>query len=1437
MSIDIPYSEFSSVSFGIHGDQENEIDAVGKVMYMDSVRNGIPFPGGISDRSMGTSSHDYNCSTCKYTKKFCPGHFNVLYLNYPVLSPFFLKEIIKWLKIICFNCGKIIIPVKKLPIRKDKILTEYVKLSTRATNKNIICVNCSSVHPYITKDKSDPVSIIMEFYDTKNTSSRNQPVVRLPLNPHLIRTVFNKISDETVINMGKPLISHPKKFIISSLRIPPVTIRPDIRKMGAGRSNNNDLTVLLQTIVRINDELPVEIPSAVDKELQIKIHNICLAVHDLIKGSSGTGKRSIVNNSKKPLMSIAKRFPRKYGRIRRNLLGRRANHMARSFITCDPYLKIDEVGVPISIARNLQFPEIVREYNYDQMLIYFMNGTKRYPGCTKIKKVSNGKTYFVDKVAKLEIGDTIYRDMVNGDIVCFNRQPSLEPSSISSMKVVIMEHGETFRINLSACVLFNADFDGDAMNLLASLSNRTVNEIGELSSPARFFIAYKDASPKIGSAQDALIGCAKFTKSSVKIDKFHAMKMFSQIKVYHDFSKYPIDKIFTGREIFSILLKETGNLINYTGIAATYKENQASFRKYDPRDIKVEIDRGELKTGVLDKASIGEGAHGGLYHIIHNQYGARTALEASYNIQQLIITYLFNRGVTVSIRDILLKDDAVKEIQKISESLIADSLKITDDLNQGKLIPPIGKTINEYYEELQMNALNPGDDFWQYILGSIDPDNNDLYEMIMSGSRGKLWNFAHISSSLGQAEINGERMLENFNGRTFPYFTKYDSNPGSRGFVVNSYILGMTVTEFLFSSQVARYAIINKALSTSITGMYNRFSIKNLESAIVDNLRRLSNDQLIIQLLYGIDGSDPRFVEKVKFPTMKKDMSNQQFEDNFRSNINLFEKEFQNKSVQKLLDDEFSQLKQDRDFYRKVLIDIETTGGPLYSDSISMPVNINRIIEDTLYNLELKKYSGIKINPVKTIEKVNALCVSIMYCLYNETQEKSKTDIPKYIQFNTTFLQILIRSYLNTSFLVNKNITDDALDIIIQNIRLVYLKSLIGYGMAAGIISAQSVCEPLTQAVLDSHHNAGASSTKKKGMFRVKEILGATPTDKMKSPSMVLHVLPEYEKNESKVREIANHIEMLNIRKFIINWQIFYEKYGEPLHPSYKHEKSLIKDFEKYNVHVKVPSDLANWCIRLQLDKSKMIEKQMKIETIYHVVRQTFPATHIVYSTDNSDIIVMRIYIRNIISKKNIDTKQMKELSNDILNTIVRGIKGIRAAYVQSTPKTVIKEDGSVSNENNYFIFTDGTNMEKILENPYILHDTAQSDSIIEMYEIAGITAARRKIVDELKAQIGDINMKHFYLYADVQTNSGSVSSINRYGNAARSNSPLLLLSDANPLLVLENAAVNGLEDNLSGVSPRIILGSNVNTGSLYNTFILDEEFVKEKTSNLSSLI
>jgi DNA-directed RNA polymerase II subunit RPB1 len=973
------------------------------------------------------------------------------------------------------------------------------------------------------------------------------------------------------------------------------------------------------------------------------------------------------------------------------------------------------------------------------------------------------------------------------------------------------------------------------MNLIFPRSSRTRNEIWELANPGQFFISYQSGNPALGQSHDSVIGLAELTSNGTSMDKFHAMKMFSQTKVRHNFSQYGRERNFTGREIVSIFLRESGNHVNLVAKPSSYQEMHSKFRRYDPTDIKVEIDRGEIKSGVLDKSTIGGDSPGGLYHIIHNQYGPEAALEACFYMQQMANSYLFCRGFTIHMGDLVLKDSALAKIREIERGLIKNSMQITEQLNQGKIISPIGKTLNEYYEELQINALRHDDEIWRFILGSIDPENNNLYKSIITGTKGKLFNMKNTVCALGQVEINGERMRENFGRRSLPYFTKDDSDPMSRGYVPDSYITGLSLPSMLFHSMESRYALINRALSTAVTGHYNRMAVKNLEAIIIDNRRRAMNGERVTQILYGADGADPRFVENVRVPIAAADLTTETFERDFHTRA-----AGKQKSLQEALDAEFEQLQRDREFYIRLFLTLETSSGQPYTDRVSSPINPHRIIEDTLYNLGLKSDDSVERNLdlAEAVAKIRQLCDEIPYCLLNQIQRERRAPIPEYLRENCTMICIVIRSYLNTATLLKRGVTDEVLSIVIKKIELAYHQSLISYGKNIGIITSQCISEPMTQMVLNSHHFAGAGGVKRRGLFRIKEVLTATPTYKMRAPTMTLQVLPRFRNNKIKVQEIANHIEMLPLRQFVSGWQVFFEKFGEPEHPNFITESKFIRNFAKYHIHNAPPGDLTRWCIRLALDKIKLIEKQMKIETIYHRVRQEFPFTYVVYSSDNAENNIMRIYLRNSFSKKGvITTQQVAELVEELQNLGVRGVDGVKAAYVVEGGNHVVQANGSVKKEPAYYIATSGTNLERILENPYIDPDTVQSDSIAEMYQLFGIGAARNKIISELKGQISGSSHRHYTIYADEMTSSGVVTSIDRYGSAKRSASVLLRISDASPIAVIEESAVNSFSDDLTGVSPSIMVGKNPRVGDLYNRFKLDEEMTAKNSSNIDSAV
>jgi DNA-directed RNA polymerase beta' subunit len=977
------------------------------------------------------------------------------------------------------------------------------------------------------------------------------------------------------------------------------------------------------------------------------------------------------------------------------------------------------------------------------------------------------------------------------------------------------------------------------MNSIVAQNIQARNECMTISKVSRWFISPQNHAPLVGAFQDGLIGISELTKYGLKFNKWHAMQMFGDIHqagLNYDFS----DKSYTNRQLVSRLLPE----INLIGKEPSfYKSQYANFIKYNPEDIKVKIVRGELQSGVIDKAVAGQGVAGSIFHIIANEYGNDAALETVYNLQQIVHRFFGYHGFTVGIADINVSEPALAEIKRRLATMMLNSRKITQRLNNSKLIAPLGMELRDFYENEQLGALSAGDDFANPILADIDVEVNQMFKLIGSGSKGKLNNFVAINGAIGVQTINGRRFGYQAGwGRTSPYFVRYDAEPEANGFISMSFREGVRSDVYAFMAGEARHGLISNALSTSITGYQNRISIKNLESILVDNLRKSAKGMNVIQPLYAECGLDPSKMEKVKFPSI--DISQEKFDADYKTKLDAVDKKYRNAETQEALDAEYKQLAVDREKYRSIHLGLESHNPKEYvmNTSKQMPVNVARIIDDVVYNYTdmTDKLGDKTLDPVLTVNLVKDLCDGLGYVFLNELQRKLKRKIPKHIIASTTLIQILIRSYLCTSYLIRKGVTANLLDIIVQRILLMYKKALIDYGTSVGILAAQCVCELMTQYVLDSKHRTGGQGgTQTNAIVRIQEILGAKSTESMKNPHMLIMVKPEYENDKLKVQEIANHIEMMSFGRFVSNTRIFFETYGKPTHPDYKREASDITLFEKHNAGMKVPGDLAKWCVRFGLNKEEMILKSMKLETIVLAIRKAHPELYLVYTPENSDNLYIRCYLRNTMFKQTLDyyTDSVLFIMNEVKKVIVRGVKDIVGTAVIDVMKNEVGADGSLSMKKVSAIYASGSNMADVLSNPYIDPYRTQSDSIEEMQRVFGVTAARNKIINEMMSALDGLNRIHCSVFADEMCYAGQVSNIQKTGLQKRENANVTLrLSFQTAIQVIQDAAIHGLVDHISGISGPLVMGTNPNIGTTYNQIVVNRQFIEENAKTLETI-
>lgn len=1415
----IPDGIIESVIFSPRNTSDNRINSNCIINNSKSSKDNIPINNGPNDTRLGTTENNIICNTCYNNVRNCPGHFGNVDLNIPVKNPLFKDEIRQWLKIICFNCGSLIIDKKShiSHIEPRHRLREYVRLTR--TEKNLNCHKCNETHPNIIKDPSSPVDIVAEYY------ANNILTTSEVLYNHTISNIFDRVSSETLKILSIHPRSHPRNFILDSIPISPSTSRPDIRR-NAWNTRNNDFTTFYKYIIDFNNKLPLIRPDIIPEDKKMYCKLLDLIYNSMIKGTTMTGKYSIVTNANVSLNSYSSTLVGKPGRIRANLNGKRAWYISRGVISCDPHQKFNEIGIPQKMARSMQVKETVTHYNKKYLDIFFYNGTETYPGCTRITK-KNGNTFIRESINDsfvLEVGDILYRDIIDGDVALLNRQPTLVTEAISAVKLIVIKDSNTIRLNISQCVLFGADFDGDAMVLIFNNDIMSRFESYNIASISNRMISYKNGTPWIGMVQDNLIGISKATKDDNKMSKLTSMyltRQFNNIIDYNDRETYK-----------SLISKFLPDDLNYSKKTSYYKKEYEPYINYSSNDKRLEILNGTIINGVIDKGVIGEGVSGSIIHVVYNKYGPKVSELLINTLQTFSINCLSKQGYTLNFDDLEISSSSKQKITKLRDNIIMDSKKTHDDLINGKIIPPIGYTEEKYYHILLTQRTSITDEFIIPMLEQKNIGDNSLYNMSSHCGVGKIDNFKSIRSSMGMPTIDGDLFPDTYgDGRTMPYYKRCELSIESFGMSKNSLLEGYKTSSYIASCADARANNINKVLSTSVPGTISRQLIKMSEDVIVDNLRNCVSGKNVYSLLYGGDGFDVRSFEKDIIPTIY--LNEKELKKKYK---------FNHKNV--IFDEEYKQISDDRIRYVELYITLEYINNTKLTNNIKTPVNVKRIILDTHHRYideDIKQF-----DPISTLKKINIFLEELSYIYSNNIQKNQKSKIPEHYKRCLFIYKIYIRSHLNIRNLNNYKISNEGINIILESIWNKLKKSLISYGTSSGIIATQALMEPITQYIISSHHRSGISGLGGEDVSFLKkfsELQEAKPTNKLTGPEMIIFPSDEYIFDKKQVELIASEIECLYIRDITNNTKIFYEDIKNPIHPDYKHEKKIIETFYKIN-KTPIPKNITKFVIRLEFNKIHMIKKKIELRNISEAIKDKYMQIHIVMSNENDNQInpFIRLYIPSSLlknNKKNNIKEYVKDLSVSIINTKIRGIDNITSCGVVKKQRKKIDKDGNIIDKIIYVIITKGTNLLEILKHKKINQYNTDTSSVMEIQQVYGISAAKAKYNSLLLKLCGsDICYSHYHTITNVVSHMGRIIPMNRTGLGIRSpNDTLHRASFEFLIMVLKNASLKNNKSIVKGISPNLILGQTPRIGTTYNSFSINEDIVKANKISVDDII
>ena len=1487
-------SSVSYVGFSLSGDDDHTRDSYAAVTSWELYTAAhTPTPGGAYDLRLGTTDHGFLCLTCAHGKKLCPGHRGHLDLKVAVVQPIAVAEVRRWLRVACHACGAIIVDREKyerLPAARR------LEEASSTTTEGKVC-RCGAVHPKIAKDAEDHFTF---WAEPPGGAAAAPAVARQPnepfrperrgrkLYPDTIRAILERIADADVEALGRGAAAHPRKLVLRVVCVPPNTIRPGVRSFGGGSgASYHDSTNLLQHLVKRNSTLPDRLPDAmgplgpaggaVDDALDRAVQNLQQIYYDLVAGSSATsvtqgsgGRRGLVVGSR-AVSSFLRNLPRKEGRIRANMLGRRVCYISRSTISGNTALRIDQVGVPLEFARMLQVKETVQAHNRDWLMPFFLNGRRQYPGSTIVVRRATGEAHDVSGLRdfRLEAGDVLYRDLIDGDAVFFNRQPTLERSSIGVHRAVVTQDPSihTFQMNVLSCEGYNADFDGDQMNLWAAREPAPRAEAMYMSAIANWFFSSKTSGPVNGQVQDSVVGCHELTRSHVRVDKYHAMGLFAGLSGLAAlgalrFDTRPPGETYTGRELASLVFAATP--VDYRGAPSSYSDVYAPYLTFDPDETLTVVERGRLVRGVLDKKSVGAKASGGLFHLVGREYGPQRAIDAIFALQQVALQFLLRRGFSVGTADLVPTPAARDAFRRLMAGVVLESHAIGERLLRGAIVPPIGSTVREFHERLQINALKlPETEMLRWILGQIRPDTNGFFRMVADGSKGTNPNLFNVMSGIGQTIINGERVREQFGfRRTLPYFPRFALAPEAGGFVKNSYIGGMTSGEYIFQDMNGRFDLLTKALTTSVTGYFMRKGVMVNQSSVVDNHRRVTKDSRVVQFLYGENGADTRHLERVALPTVDLD------DDALRraSWVDVAAACAPSPpgdlaDAQAAVDAAAAAVAADRDDLRRAAGRIAATNfGFVFDEKILLPVNVARIVASVRTAADhATPTAAAHVPPTAAalaarVARVADLCRRLPYAYFNEIQERRGAPVPRHLAAGARLTAVLVRAVLAPPALVS--LSDEQLAYIVEVVRQRFAESLVDYGTAVGVIAPQAVSEPLTQYMLDSHHRSVGGGTSKVGLVRINEIFSAQVVAKERSASMSIAmrapggtpggtasgtVSGTASGSMAAAAEFANSIEHVSLRRFVRHYDVLLEPAAALVYPPYAADAEWIEAFSRAHPLVRPPGDLTNWCLRFAVDKAALVLKAVDLELVVRRLRARHVDLHVVHTPEASPDVVVRAWLRSgAATGAGPAEARVRAYAEAVLDTPIRGVRGVARAAAEAVERRRVGSGGAYEKTSVAVVRTSGTNLYSAFLHDGVDAAATITSSIGDTYDLLGIEAARAKIVSETRAFMEDStpNLAHLYLYADEMTTTGRYTSVERGGLTLREHNNIFLrMTYGAPVQVVTNAALTGARSKIYGLAAPQLLGAVPQIGTLYNALTVDEAFVRANTVSVDSIL
>jgi DNA-directed RNA polymerase subunit A' len=909
MALDTP-QDLERIDFGLMDPESYRDISATKVITADTYDDdGFPIDMGLMDPRLGVIDPGLECKTCGKHSGSCNGHFGHIELAAPVIHVGFAKLIRRLLRGTCRECSRILLTEPEQAEFRDRLdrtrdlgqdVDDVTKAAIRQARKKDRCPHCGEEQFDIQHEKpttyyeiqdvlaSDyPARIAKAMEPDENSAritpreladatgldvSRVQEIISGEFRPRPddrralesaldielteedmnklmasdIRDWFEHIPDDDIETIGIDATdSRPEWMIQTVLPVPPVTARPSIT-LDNGQRSEDDLTHKLVDIIRINQRFmenrEAGAPQLIIEDLwELLQYHVTTFMDNEISGTPPARHRS-----GRPLKTLSQRLKGKEGRFRGSLSGKRVNFSARTVISPDPTLSLNEVGVPDRVATEMTQTMNVNDRNLEAARRYVRNGPEAHPGANYVRRTDGRRLKVTEKNCeelseKVEPGWEVSRHLIDGDIIIFNRQPSLHRMSIMAHEVVVMPY-KTFRLNTTVCPPYNADFDGDEMNMHALQNEEARAEARVLMRVQEQMLSPRFGENIIGAIQDHVTGTYLLTNQNPRFNETQALDLLRTTRIDELPEADGVDgePYWTGRTIFSELLPD--------GLDLEFGSSAGD---------RVAIEDGQLLKGTVDEDAVG--AFGGEIVDSIAKLHSRTRARIFINeVSSLAVRTIMHFGFSISIDDESIPPNAQDQVDEALDNAEDRVQELIEAYEQGDLESLPGRTIDETLEMKIMQTLGQARDSAGDIAEEHFAGDNPAVVMAESGARGSMLNLTQMTGCVGQQAVRGERINRGYENRTLSHFKENDLSADARGFVRHSYREGLDPREFFFHAMGGREGLVDTAVRTSKSGYLQRRLINALSEleAQYDGTVRDTSDT-VVQFEFGEDGTSP----------------------------------------------------------------------------------------------------------------------------------------------------------------------------------------------------------------------------------------------------------------------------------------------------------------------------------------------------------------------------------------------------------------------------------------------------------------------------------------------------------------------------------------------------------------------------------------------------